>query len=327
MSYFGVVGATGMVGRELLRWGKKLFPAAEFSAIASSRSRGKILNVDGEFYTVEVIEEVNWSRFEGVFFSAGSGVSRAWVERVVKAGCWVVDNSSAFRQVSSIPLVIPEINGEKFSLDDHRIIANPNCSTIQMMLALNPVRELFGIKRITVSTYQSYSGAGQRALDGFLDSTKKSLSKGDWGSNDQSFSCVPAIGALDDGGYCEEELKMVNETKKIWGDKAVEVEVTTVRVPTAFVHAESICIDTYDSVNLGAIKASIARLPYLVLEGSCPQGAKVRGTPITAIGRLRVSLHSSCRLHLWVIADNIVRGAAYNALQITEKYSIIDLRS
>ncbi|HJN38463.1 MAG TPA: aspartate-semialdehyde dehydrogenase [Gammaproteobacteria bacterium] len=324
MRTFGVVGATGLVGQELLRWGRRLFPAAKFVAIASARSQGKTLVIDHDSYKVENIDDVDWGLIEGVFFSAGASVSRKWVPRVVDAGCWVVDNSSAFRQHASVPLIIPEINGRDNLFEKHRIIANPNCSTIQMLLALNPIRDIWGIKRLTVSTYQSYSGAGQRAMEGLVNNTEASLSNQNYATNDAAFSLVPSIGKMAENGFCEEEMKMIHETQKIWGDKSLEVEVTTVRVPTIYTHAESICIDTHQPIDLEEVKSLFSNISHLELCEDYPNIQDIVNTPKTAVGRLRKSLNDECRLHLWVVADNILRGAAYNALQIADKYPIIN---
>jgi aspartate-semialdehyde dehydrogenase len=322
-----VAGATGAVGREmLLTLAQRGFPASRVIALASSRSAGKrVPFADGELTVVEMTP----ASFDGVdiaLFSAGGDVSKAMRDAVLDAGCVMIDNSSAFRMEDDVPLVVPEVNPEDVAWHSG-VIANPNCSTIQMVVALAPLAELAPIKRVVVSTYQAASGAGQAAMDELYDQSADFL-RGQELRVEQfahriAFNCIPQIDTFLDDGSTKEEWKMVVETKKIMHAPDIEVAATCVRVPVLRCHSESINVEFASAVGLAEARAALQSAPGItVLDDPAgkqyPMPALLEGTDDTYVGRLRVDPSVEHGLAMWVVADQLRKGAALNAVQIAE---------
>ncbi len=322
-----VAGATGAVGREmLLTLEQRAFPAARVIPLASSRSAGKKVPFAGGELTVE---EMTPASFEGVdiaLFSAGASVSKAMRQAVVEAGCVMIDNSSAFRMDEDVPLVVPEVNPEDVAWHSG-VIANPNCSTIQMVVALKPLHDLAPIKRVVVSTYQAASGAGQAAMDELYDQTADFLRgqelKIEQFAHRIAFNCIPQIDVFLDDGSTKEEWKMVVETKKIMHAPDIEVAATCVRVPVLRCHSEAINVEFVSEVTLSEARLAYSMAPGVTLlddpsEKTYPMPALLEGTDDTYVGRLRVDTSVEHGLAMWVVADQLRKGAALNAVQIAE---------
>lgn len=322
-----VAGATGAVGVEMLRvLAQRDFPAARVVALASARSAGKRVPFgDGEL----VVEELTERSFDGVdiaLFSAGAGVSRQYREAVTSAGAVMIDNSSAFRMDEDVPLVVPEVNPDD-AAHHNGVIANPNCSTIQMVVALKPLGDLAPIKRVVVSTYQAASGAGQAAMNELYSQSGDFL-RGQEIHVEQfahriAFNCIPQIDVFMDDGSTKEEWKMVVETKKILGDPNIEVAATCVRVPVLRCHSEAVNVEFSAPVDLGRAREALTRAPGITVmddpSGSVyPMPAMLEGTDDTYVGRLRVDRTVEYGLAVWVVADQLRKGAALNAVQIAE---------
>ncbi|WEV61245.1 aspartate-semialdehyde dehydrogenase [Streptococcaceae bacterium ESL0729] len=340
-----VVGATGAVGTQMIRMlEESTLPIKKIKLLATINSAGKVLKYKGQDI---VVEETMEDSFEGVdiaLFSAGGSVSAKFAPYAVKAGAVVVDNTSHFRMNKDTPLVVPEVNPQ--ALDDHKgIIACPNCSTIQMMVALEPVRRNFGLKRIIVSTYQAVSGAGAKAIEETINELKdvvndgvdpKDLkaqilpSAGDKKHYPIAFNALPQIDVFTDNDYTYEEMKMTNETKKIMEDDSIQVSATCVRIPVITGHSESIYIETEKAVDIAQIKEVIANFPGAVLEDDVknqvyPQAITASGQKETFVGRLRKDLDVENGVHMWVVSDNLLKGAAWNSVQIAETLHERDL--
>ncbi len=322
-----VAGVTGAVGREmLLNLAERDFPASRVVALASARSAGKRVPFKGGEL---VVEEMTESSFEGVdiaLFSAGAGVSKAMREAVVSAGCVMIDNSSAFRMDEDVPLVVPEVNSQDVAWHSG-VIANPNCSTIQMVVALKPLHDLAPITRVVVSTYQAASGAGQAAMDELYNQSADFL-RGQELHVEQfahriAFNCIPQIDVFLDDGSTKEEWKMVVETKKIMHAPGIEVAATCVRVPVLRCHSESINVEFAAPVALESARQALAGAPGITVmddpaDKAYPMPALLEGTDDTYIGRLRVDPTVQNGLAMWVVADQLRKGAALNAVQIAE---------
>lgn len=331
-----VAGATGAVGREFLRVLHDVnFPASEVRALASARSAGKELPFDGCGDVSAgslVVQEMTPEAFEGVdiaLFSCGSDMSKQMREAVVAAGAVMIDNSSAFRMDEDVPLVVPEVNPEDVAL--HKgVIANPNCSTIQMVAALKPLHDLSPIKRVVVSTYQAASGAGAPAMAELYDQTREFL---DGTPEDEltvsafahriAFNCIPHIDKFLDDGSTKEEWKMVAETKKIMGDDGIQVAATCVRVPVLRCHGESINVEFADEVSVEAARAALEAAPGVTMMddpagSSYPMPGLLAGTNGVYVGRLRRDPSVEHGLAFWNVADQIRKGAALNAVQIAQ---------
>jgi aspartate-semialdehyde dehydrogenase len=322
-----VAGATGAVGQELLNvLEQRAFPASKVIALASHRSAGKELPfADGNL----VVQEMTSESFEGVdiaLFSAGGSVSKMMREAVVGSGCVMIDNSSAFRMEDDVPLVVPEVNP-----DDARthsgVIANPNCSTIQMVVALKPLHDLAPIKRVVASTYQAASGAGQAAMDELYEQSREFLA-GDELTVEHfahriAFNCIPHIDVFLDDGSTREEWKMVAETKKIMHAPEIEVHATCVRIPTLRCHSEAINVEFAEPVALEDVREALASAPGITLmddpaSNSYPMPAFLEGTDDAYIGRLRLDPTVLSGVSMWVVADQLRKGAALNTVQIAE---------
>ncbi|MDQ0223626.1 aspartate-semialdehyde dehydrogenase [Streptococcus moroccensis] len=334
-----LVGATGAVGTRMIQMlEESSLPIDKVRFLASARSAGKTLAYKGQEI---VIEETTEDAFEGVdiaLFSAGGSTSAKYAPYAVKAGAVVVDNTSYFRMNKDVPLVVPEVNGH--ALADHKgIIACPNCSTIQMMVALEPVRQQWGLERVIVSTYQAVSGAGQSAInetenqyrqilnDGVApkDVTANILpSGGDKKHYPIAFNALPQIDVFTDNDYTYEEMKMTNETKKIMEDDSIAVSATCVRIPVLSGHSESVYIETKEVAPIEDVKVAIAAFPGAVLEDDVstqtyPQAINAVGSRDTFVGRIRKDLDAEKGIHMWVVSDNLLKGAAWNSVQIAEE--------
>ncbi len=322
-----VVGATGAVGREMLKTlHERQFPATEVIPFASSRSAGtKVSFGDSELVVQELKEDV----FEGMdiaIFSAGGGTSEKFAPHAAAAGCIVVDNSSAWRMDERCPLVVPEVNAD--DLAKHQgIIANPNCSTIQMMVALKPLHDAATITRVIVSTYQAVSGTGQKAIAELETQVRQLFSMQEPEvavyPHRIAFNCLPHIDVFLDNDYTKEEMKMVHETVKILGDPSVKVTATCVRVPVFYGHSESINIETKKKLSAKEARAILAQAPGVQVydnpsEKMYPMPIDASGEDATFVGRIREDDTIANGLNLWVVADNIRKGAALNAVQIAE---------
>lgn len=323
-----ILGATGVVGQTLMDLlAERAFPIGTLYPLASARSAGGTVTFKGEELTVLNADEFDWSNVQLAFFSAGGSVSAHFAPLAADAGCIVIDNTSHFRYEDDIPLVVPEVN--KHALADFRnrnIIANPNCSTIQMLVALKPIKDAVGIDRINVCTYQSVSGAGKEAMDALAKETAALLS-GQESTQDQfarqiAFNVIPQIDVFQPNDYTKEEMKMVWETQKIFGDYSVRVNPTAVRVPVFYGHAEAIHIETIEPISAEAVKELLAQAPGVKLypnnEDFPTQVCSASGNDLTHVGRVRQDISHPCGINLWVVSDNIRKGAATNSIQIAE---------
>ncbi len=322
-----VVGATGVVGREMLKTlEQRDFPLTKLVPLASARSAGTTVPYKDEEYIVQELKEDSFEGIDIAIFSAGGGTSEKFAPFAAKAGCVVVDNSSFWRMDERCPLVVPEVNPE--ALDKHNgIIANPNCSTIQMLVALKPIHDAAKIKRIIVSTYQAVSGSGQAAIQE-LETQVRAMFNIKEPENEVyphriAFNCLPHIDKFLDNDYTKEEMKMVYETRKIFGDNTIGVSPTTVRVPVFYGHSESINIETERKISANEVRALLATAPGVQLydnpkENMYPMPIDAAGEDDVFVGRIREDESATNCINMWVVADNIRKGAALNAVQIAE---------
>lgn len=323
-----IAGATGAVGREFLKvLEDRKFPASRFKALASVRSAGQTLPFNGGEI---VVEEMTPEAFEGVdiaLFSAGASVSRQMRPHVTAAGAVMIDNSSAFRMEEGVPLVVPEVNPHA-ALEHSGVIANPNCSTIEMVVALKPLYDLSRVKRVVVSTYQAASGAGARAMDELYNQTREFLDGEELTisafSDQIAFNTIPHIDVFMDDDYTKEEWKMVVETRKIFGDAGIEVAPTCVRVPVLRCHAESLNVEFEDEVTVDQARRALAAGSGITVvddpsQNLYPMPGLLAGTDDVYIGRLRKDPTVEHGLAMWIVMDQIRKGAALNAVQIAEK--------
>lgn len=319
-----VVGATGMVGRTFLKVLEEYNLDADYALFASARSAGKELDFMGRKYTVRELCETSFDEgFDIALFSAGGSTSEKFAPIAASHGCVVIDNSSAWRMDDEVPLVVPEVNPEKIAEYKNKgIIANPNCSTIQAMVALKPLDDKYGIKRVVYSTYQAVSGAG---LGGYND-----LKNGINGEAPKKFpypifsNCLPHIDVFTESGYTKEEIKMINETRKILGHPDMRVTATTVRVPVFDCHSESINIELEKPFEVEDVKKLLSESEGIILQDDpknniYPMAVTAKGTNEVYVGRIRRDDSVENGLNLWVVADNIRKGAATNAVQIALK--------
>ncbi|GIP27325.1 aspartate-semialdehyde dehydrogenase [Paenibacillus sp. J23TS9] len=329
-----VVGATGAVGEQILGLlDKREFPISNLKLLSSARSAGTIINFRGQDITVE---EATPESFEGIdiaLFSAGGDVSKELAPHAVRLGAVCIDNTNAFRMDPNTPLVVPEVNPEQ--IDEHNgIIANPNCSTIQMVAALKPLQDAYGISRIIVSTYQAVSGAGSRAIDEMLRQSKEVLEGNEIkpdilpvGSlpvkHQIAFNAIPQIDKFQDNGYTLEEMKMIRETKKIMRDESIDVTATCVRIPVVYGHSESVYVELKKDFELEDVRDLLAESPGITVmddpaSQTYPLATDAAGKPDVFVGRLRRDLGESKALNMWIVSDNLIKGAAWNAVQIAE---------
>lgn len=318
-----VVGATGMVGRTFLKvLEEEKLPVDKYYLFASKRSAGQKINFMGEEHVIEELTETSFDRgIDIALFSAGGSTSEKFAPIAASKGCIVVDNSSAWRMDENVPLVVPEVNPEEIK-KNKGIIANPNCSTIQAMVALKPLDDKYKIKRVVYSTYQAVSGAG---MGGWSD-----LENGLKGEAPQKFphpianNCLPHIDSFLDNGYTKEEMKMVNETRKILGRDDIAITATTVRVPVFNSHSESINLEFHNSFDLKELIEVLKNAPGIVVQDDpennvYPMAITATGSNDTYVGRIRRDFSVENGVNLWVVADNIRKGAAANAVQIAQK--------
>jgi len=323
-----VVGATGAVGNEMVKTlEQRDFPVEKLRLFASERSEGKVM----EFRNAEIkVETLNDNSFKGIdiaLFSAGAERSKTWAPVAAKSGCVVVDNSSQWRMNPEVPLVVPEVNPD--DLKWHKgIIANPNCSTIQMVVVLKPIHDAAGIKRVVVTTFQSVSGTGQKAMDELLQQTTDLLNFREATCNvypyQIAFNVLPHIDKFLENGYTKEEMKMVNETRKIIGDNSLRITATTVRVPVFRGHSESLNIETEKKLTANEVRAVLSVAPGVVVydvpdKNIYPIPVHVAGKDETYVGRIREDESIENGINMWIVADNLRKGAALNAVQIAEK--------
>ena len=324
-----IAGATGAVGGAMLDvLERRNFPVNELRLLASERSVGKKLIFRGTEIAVQLLTKDSFTDIDIALFSAGASRSLEFAPAAAASGAVVVDNSSAFRMDPEIPLIIPEVNPHAIAQYTKRgIIANPNCSTIQMLVALKPVYDKVGIKRIVVSTYQAVSGTGAKAIEELktqiLDYAAWKKMEAKVYPHQIAFNCLPQIDSFLANGYTKEEMKMVNETRKIFEDSTIGVTATTVRVPVYFGHSEAINIETNKKISAQEVKALLADAPGVRLvddpeRGIYPLATDCAGKFETLVGRIREDESIDRGINLWVVSDNILKGAALNAVQIAE---------
>lgn len=324
-----VVGATGAVGEEMRKvLAERLFPVDRLRLLASERSAGQRLEFCGRQVPVETLDEDSFDDVDIALFSAGSSVSDRYAPAAVDAGAVVIDNTSRFRMDDDVPLVVPEVNAREIAGHVRRgIIANPNCSTIQMVVALKPLYDAAGITRIVVSTYQSVSGAGRQAMEE-LGSQTAALFNGQEVECERfphqiAFNCIPHIDSFLPNGYTGEEMKMIRETRKILGDPDIRITATAVRVPVFCSHSESINVETRTKLSAGDVRAILREAPGVLLrddpqDNGYPLATEVTGKDATFVGRVREDDSVDNGINLWVVGDNLRKGAALNAVQVAE---------
>jgi aspartate-semialdehyde dehydrogenase len=324
-----ILGATGLVGQHLIEiLEQRDFPVERLIPLASSRSAGGFVTFKGKKIEVLDADKFDWSEAQIGLFSAGGSVSAKYAPVAAEAGCIVIDNTSHYRYEADIPLVVPEVNPQ--AIADYRnrnIIANPNCSTIQMLVALKPIHDAVGISRINVCTYQSVSGAGQQGIEALAKETAQLLNgrpvEGDGKFSRQiAFNVIPQIDVFMDNGYTKEEMKMHWETQKIMGDDSISVNATAVRVPAFYGHAEAVHLETRHPISVEQVKALLANAPGVVLledNADFPtQVSHAQGQDDVFVGRIRQDISHENGINLWVVADNVRKGAATNSIQIAE---------
>lgn len=323
-----VLGASGAVGQTMIEiLEERNFPVANLYPLASSRSAGETVSFHGKQITILDVETFDWSQAQLGFFSAGGDVSAKWAPIAAEAGCVVIDNTSHFRYDIDIPLVVPEVNPHAIAdFRNRNIIANPNCSTIQMLVALKPIYDTYGISRINVATYQSVSGTGKKAIEELARQCTKLLqglpAEAEVYPKQIAFNVLPQIDKFMDNGYTKEEMKMVWETQKIFGDDDILVNATAVRVPVFYGHSEAVHIETRQPADAEDIKALLRDAEGVVLfesDDEYPTAVThAAGTDPVYVGRVRKDISHAHGINLWVVSDNIRKGAALNSVQIAE---------
>lgn len=325
-----VVGATGAVGETLISiLEERNFPVGQLFPLASERSAGTKVMFRGKPVTVQNLADFDFSQVQIGLFSAGGSISAEFAEKAGRAGCVVIDNTSHFRRDVDIPLVVPEVNPEAIAEYKNRnIIANPNCSTIQMLVALKPIRDKVGIERINVATYQAVSGTGKEAIEELAKQTADLLNGrtpvAKVYPKQIAFNVLPQIDVFLDNGYTKEEMKMVWETKKIFGDESIRVNATCVRVPVFYSHSEAVHIETRSPITADEARALLANAPGVVLmderkDGGYPTAvSESAGKDGVFVGRIREDISHPNGLNLWIVSDNVRKGAALNSVQIAE---------
>ncbi len=333
--HVAVVGATGAVGQQMLETlANRDFPIKKLTLLSSSRSAGKIVKFRDIEYTVQEAKPESFENVDIALFSAGGSVSLALAPEAAKRGAVVIDNTSAYRMDANVPLVVPEVNEE--DVRNHSgIIANPNCSTIQMVVALEPIRKAYGLNKVIVSTYQAVSGSGAAAIKELEEQSSAILNNEDFSpevlpvKSDKkhyqiAFNAIPQIDKFQENGYTFEEMKMINETKKIMHQDDLAVAATCVRIPVVTGHSESLYIEVEkEGATVADIKALLKDAPGIVLQDSpeeqlYPMPADCVGKNDVFVGRIRKDLDNDKGFHLWVVSDNLLKGAAWNSVQIAE---------
>jgi len=322
----GVVGATGVVGQSFIGLlESRNFPVKELRPFASAASAGKKIKLGSNDWEIQALSENCFDGFDVVFFSSGEEISVEWAPKAVAAGAFAVDNSSAFRMNPDYPLVVPEVNGHELDASKPTIIATPNCSTIQLVLALAPLKKAYGLKEVRIATYQAVSGAGKEAIDELKDQTKDELN----GNTDHkpnkfpkpiAFNCVPEIGSYADNNFCTEELKLMNETRKILGQQDLFVSAFAVRVPAINGHSEAVWVtlekDTDDITEV--LKAQDGLFVHTDPK-DYPIATEVSGQMDVSVGRIHKDVALPNTWLMWVVGDNLLKGAALNGIQVAEK--------
>ncbi len=326
-----VVGATGAVGETMISiLEERNFPVGNVYALASSRSVGKRIPFNGTEVMVEDLAEFDFSKVQIGLFSAGASLSREYAPKAAEAGCVVIDNTSEFRYDEDIPLVVPEVNPEKIvDYKNRGIIANPNCSTIQMLVALKPIYDAVGIERINVCTYQAVSGTGKQAIEEVVSQTAQLLNGKpitcDVYPKQIAFNVLPQIDIFMDNGYTKEEMKMVWETRKIFSDDSIQVNPTAVRVPVFYGHSEAVHIETKEKISVETIRELLKTAKGVTVlddrtDGGYPTAVtESSGNDDVFVGRIREDISHPQGIDLWVVGDNVRKGAALNSVQIAEE--------
>ena len=318
-----VVGATGLVGSKMLDvLNERKFPISELILVASEKSVGKFISFQNKSIIIQSMEQAIAAKPQLAIFSAGGSVSLEWAPKFAKAGITVIDNSSAWRMDTTKKLIVPEINANELTIED-KIIANPNCSTIQMVVVLNPLHKKYKIKRVVASTYQSVTGTGAKAVDQLLNERKNGSSAQMAYKYSIDLNVIPQIDLFLENGYTKEEMKMVNETKKIMGDSSIELTATAVRIPVMGGHSESVNIEFEKEFELNEVFQILNNTKGIVVQDD-PKN-QLYPMPITShnkdevfVGRIRRDESQKNTLNLWIVADNLRKGAATNAIQIAE---------
>ena len=325
-----VVGATGAVGEEMLKTLKqRKFPVGKVYAVASARSAGEFVDFGDDQLEVHDLATFDFGKVQIGLFSPGAEVSKIYAPKAAAAGCVVIDNTSQFRYDADIPLVVPEVNPQAIAQYKTRgIIANPNCSTIQMLVALKPIHDAVGIERINVATYQSVSGTGKPAIEELARQSAQALNGVEIERKvypkQIAFNCIPHIDSFQDNGYTKEEMKMVWETRKIMGDERILVNPTAVRVPVFYGHSEAVHIETRKKITVNEARALLEKAPGVVVIDEHRDGGYPTAVTEAAhkdgvfVGRIREDISHPRGLNLWVVSDNIRKGAALNSVQIAE---------
>lgn len=340
--HVAIVGATGAVGEQLLNvLADRNFPIKELTLLSSKRSAGKKIKFKDREYTVQEAKPESFTGVDIAFFSAGGSVSKALAPEAVKRGAVVVDNTSAFRMEPDVPLVVPEVNESE--LKKHKgLISNPNCSTIQMVVALEPIRKKYGLSRVIVSTYQAVSGAGAKAIHEMYEQTKQILQgeeiqpeilpvASDKKHFQIAFNAIPQIDKFQENGFTFEEMKMINETRKIMNLPELEIAATCVRLPVVTGHSESVYVEVKEgSPTVDEIKQLLAEAPGVVVKDNpeeqlYPMPIDAVGKYDVFVGRIRKDLDRENGIHMWVVSDNLLKGAALNSVQIAESLIKLEL--
>lgn len=328
-----IVGITGAVGTRLLKiLDERRFPCSEILGFSSPRSQGAVVKSPRHSVAARPLKAGCFHGVDVVFFDASDEVSREWVPQALSDGAWVIDNSAAFRMDHEVPLMVPEINGDLATqvASSRKLIAGPNCSTVQLVMALNPLHELWGLKRVIVSTYQSVSGAGTLAIDELYDGVRSALT-GTYLNPPSpkvfkhpiAFNCIPQIGSFKTSGYTGEEEKIIEETRKILGLPKLNVNATSVRIPTLFGHGESVLAEFEKQPDPAQALEALKKMPGIRVldspnEYSFPTPLQADGGDDVLVGRMRADVSSDRGLSFWVVSDNLRKGAALNAVQIGE---------
>lgn len=328
----GVVGATGMVGQTFMNiLAEREFPIAELRPFASENSLGRLIELQGKNWPVQVLKENCFDGLDLVFFSSGDDISKEWAPKAVAAGAFAVDNSAAFRMDPATVLIVPEVNGDLITHESKpQIIANPNCSTIQLVVALKPLMQKFGLEEVRVSSYQAVSGAGKEGHDELISqianhqTENKSDLKAKTFPHQILFNCIPQIGSFNDEGYCSEEVKIMKETRKILGQPDLKVSAFTVRVPALNAHSESVWVTLKKEVSKAEVLESLQNFEGLIVQDEpskniYPLAINVSGKDPVYVGRIHRDIDNPKMWLMWVVSDNIRKGAALNGIQIAEK--------
>jgi aspartate-semialdehyde dehydrogenase len=322
-----IVGATGAVGQEMIKTlEQRDFPVKTLLPLASKRSAGKKIQFKDQEIEIQELKSDSFTDIDIALFSAGGSISEEFCPHAVEAGAICIDNTSAFRMDKEVPLVVPEVNPDDIKWNKG-IIANPNCSTIQMVVPLKPIHDNLKIKRIVVSTYQAVSGAGAIAIDELKTQTKNIANNEEIEINKFPYqiagNLIPHIDVFEENGYTKEETKMIKETKKIFGDDSIKITATTVRVPVIIAHSESVNIETEKYMEIDELKDLLSNFPGITLcddtkNNKYPMPLDIAGKDDVYVGRIRKDESVECGYNLWIVADNLRKGAALNAVQIAE---------